>query len=47
MNKKSTLLALALLGGIGLTAYITLKSFEKLDQLDLSDPFEVDFDDEK
>lgn len=46
MGKKLTLLALALLGGIGLTAYITSKSLESLDQLDLSDPFEVDFEDE-
>lgn len=46
MNKKLTLATLALIGGIGLTAYITLKSIENLDQLDLSDPFEVDFDEE-
>jgi hypothetical protein len=46
MNKKAILAAAALLGGIGLTAYITLKSLENLDKLDLSDPFEVDFDDE-
>ena len=46
MNKKSILAAVALLGGIGLTAYITIKSLENLDQLDLSDPFEVELDDE-
>jgi hypothetical protein len=29
-----------------LTAYVTFKSLEALKELDLSDPFEVDFDDE-
>jgi len=38
--------ALLLIGAVGLTTYITLKSLESLYELDLSDPFEVDFDDE-
>ena len=45
MNKK----LIAAAGAIALmafTAIITFKSLENLDQLDLSDPFEVDFDDE-
>lgn len=45
MNKKLIVTA----GAIALmafTAIITFKSLENLDQLDLSDPFEVDFDDE-
>lgn len=45
MSKK-LIAALMLIGAMGLTTYITFKSLEGLEQLDLSDPFEVDFDDE-
>lgn len=45
MKTKLTVSALMLLGAMGLTAYVTFKSLEALKELDLSDPFEVDFDD--
>jgi hypothetical protein len=45
MNKK-LILAAGLIAIMAFTAVITFKSLEGLDQLDLSDPFEVDMDDE-
>lgn len=45
MSKKLAA-ALLLIGAVGVTTYITFKSLESLSELDLSDPFEVDFDDE-
>jgi hypothetical protein len=45
MNKK-LILAAGLIAIMAFTAVITFKSLEGLDQLDLNDPFEVDFDDE-
>lgn len=46
MNKK-TLIAAALIALMAVTAVITFKSLENLNELDLVDPFEVDFDDEE
>ena len=43
MNKK-TLIAAALIALMAVTAVITFKSLENLNELDLVDPFEVDFD---
>jgi hypothetical protein len=45
MNKKF-IIAAAAIAFMAFTAVITFKSLEGLNQLDLSDPFEVDFDDE-
>ena len=45
MNKK-LILAAGLIAIMAFTVVITFKSLEGLDQLDLSDPFEVDMDDE-
>jgi len=45
MNKK-VLVAAGLIAFMAFTAVVTYKSLENLDQLDLSDPFEVDMDDE-
>lgn len=45
MNKKVIMAALAI-AIMAFTAVVTFKSLENLDQLDLSDPFEVDLDDE-
>jgi len=45
MNKKFVMAAAAI-ALMAFTAIITFKSLEGLDQLDLNDPFEVDFDDE-
>lgn len=46
MNKK-TFIAAALIALMVVTAVITFKSLENLNELDLVDPFEVDFDDEE
>ena len=45
LNKKMIAGLLAVSGVIAVVV-LSLKSLEKLEQLDLSDPFEVDFDDE-
>lgn len=45
MNKK-LIVAAGAIALMAFTAIITFKSLENLDQLDLSDPFEVDLDDE-
>lgn len=45
MNKK-IIIAAGLVALMAFTAVITFKSLENLNQLDLSDPFEVDFDEE-
>lgn len=45
MNKK-LILAAGLIALMAITTTLTFKALEGLDQLDLSDPFEVDFDDE-
>jgi hypothetical protein len=45
LNKKMIAGLLAISGVIAVVV-LSLKSLEKLEQLDLSDPFEVDFDDE-
>ena len=45
MNKK-LITAAGAIALMAFTAIITFKSLENLDQLDLSDPFEVDLDDE-
>ena len=41
------IIAAAAIALMAFTAVITFKSLENLDQLDLNDPFEVDFDDEE
>ena len=46
LNKK-LIIAAAAIALMAFTAVITFKSLENIDQLDLSDPFEVDFDDEE
>jgi hypothetical protein len=43
---KKLVAAAILIGAMGLTTYITFKSLEGLEALDLSDPFEVDFDED-
>jgi len=45
LNKKLIVLT-GLLSGLVTTAYILYNSFDKLKNLDLDDPFEVDIDDE-
>jgi hypothetical protein len=45
MNKK-LIVAAGLIALMAFTAVLAYKSLEGLDQLDLNDPFEVDFDDE-
>ena len=45
LNKKMIAGLLAVSGVIAVVV-LSLKSLEKIEQLDLSDPFEVDFDDE-
>ncbi len=45
MNKK-IIVAAGLISLMAFTAVITFKALEGLDQLDLNDPFEVNFDDE-
>ena len=46
MNKKVIIVA-GLLAVMAITAVVAFKSLEGLENLDLSDPFEVDFDDEE
>ena len=46
MNKKF-IMAAAAIALMAFTAVITFKSLEGLDQLDLNDTFEVDFDGEE
>ena len=43
MNKK-LIIAAGLIALMAFTTVLAYKSLENLDQLDLSDPFEVDFD---
>jgi hypothetical protein len=45
MNKKVVAAVVAVAGFLAITA-LGYKSLENLDKLDLTDPFEVDFDDE-
>lgn len=45
MNKR-IMIAAGLIALMAFTTVITFKSLENLNQLDLNDPFEVDFDDE-
>ena len=45
VNKKIVILA-GLSAGLATAAYILYNSFDKLNNLDLDDPFEVDIDDE-
>lgn len=45
MNKK-LFIAAGLIALMAFTTVLTYKSLENLDQLDLNDPFEVNFDDE-
>lgn len=45
MNKK-LIIAAGLVALMAFTTVITYKSLENLNNLDLNDPFEVDFDDE-
>jgi hypothetical protein len=45
LNKKM-IAGLLAISGVVAVVFLSLKSLEKLEQLDLSDPFEVDFDDE-
>jgi hypothetical protein len=45
MNKKIAL-AISILAVMALTTAITFKALEGIQELDLSDPFEVDFSDE-
>lgn len=45
MNKK-LIIAAGLVALMAFTTVITYKSLENLSNLDLNDPFEVDFDDE-
>lgn len=44
MNKK-TIVAIGLIAFMALTTILTYKSMENLSNLDLSDPFEVDLED--
>lgn len=46
LNKK-IIFAAGAIALMAFTAVIAFKSLEGLDKLDLSDPFEVDFDDEE
>jgi hypothetical protein len=46
LNKK-VIIAAGLLAVMAFTAVVAFKSLEGLKDLDLSDPFEVDFDDEE
>lgn len=45
MNKKLAIL-IASSAGLATLAYILYNSLDKLNELDLNDPFEVDIDDE-
>ena len=44
---KKTIASAILIGAMGVTAYIAFKSLEGLQELDLSDPFEVDLEEEE
>jgi hypothetical protein len=46
LNKK-LIIAAGLIALMAFTTVLTYKSLENLDQLDLNDPFEVDFGDEE
>jgi len=45
-KKKATSFGILSLIVLGVVAYIAAKSLESLNELDMSDPFEVDFDEE-